>query len=370
MTSRYNVAWAVAPLIVLVISSCTPTLRHGDSDSFYNHDSLSSEIRNLQSLFPELVTHQVIGQTYEDRDLYVVKITGGNSNTTDKPGLLAIFAEHSAEHDMTALGIGLIQHLTENYGRDQRITDLLDKKVVYIVPMMNPDGVDFDLSGEVEPFTWRKNRRPIGDGVHGVDLNRNWGRNWNLSVSEELAKSLNDKTGPNYAGEEPFSEKETQAVRDFLLSHSNIKIIVDYHSGSGGFIQGNIMYPGRFVRDADFSPLERSRYEEVAGEFARAMSDSSDKRTAFFVNENRDVLLQMKEHFPWYFRPFLPETLPFPPGTSTEWASGELGIMSFGVETQRGTQFFSHVDENLRVLIENQARGFLFLLDSASEMAE
>jgi len=62
-----------------------------------------------------------------------------------KPRPLAIFAEHN----MIVLAIGLIEYLVISYGNDKKITDILDQTVVYIVSMMNPDGVEFDLSGKI-----------------------------------------------------------------------------------------------------------------------------------------------------------------------------------------------------------------------------
>lgn len=55
-----------------------------------------------------------------------------------------------------------------------------------------------------------------GHDEYGVDLNRNYGTDWAIGGGSE--------TGPcagNFRGEAPFSEPETQAIRDFLIKNAN-----------------------------------------------------------------------------------------------------------------------------------------------------
>jgi len=355
-------------LIFFLLFGCAQQpFKKSDQYFFYKNSTLSSDIEKIQRHFPDIITQQIIGKTHEGREIYLVRITGSKPSKPKKPGMLAIFAEHSAEHDVTVLAVGLIKHLAENYGKNNKITNLLNETIVYIIPMMNPDGVEFDLSGEAKSFAWRKNRRPVGAGEYGVDLNRNWGLKWNISVSERLANDLNDKESPNYAGEEPFSENETKAVRDFILGHPNIKVVVDYHSGAGGFMQGMVIYPGPFFKqDKNLNLGYEKKYEEIAENFSKKISSQNDQRAEFIVNKNQNIELQMKKYFPWYIKPFIPN-IPYPPGTSSEWIYGEMRIMSFGVEIQRDTDFFNNLKENSNRLINTHAKGFLFLLGVVSE---
>ncbi|WP_257266505.1 M14 family zinc carboxypeptidase, partial [Endozoicomonas sp. ONNA2] len=67
-----------------------------------------------------------------------------------------------------------------------------------------------------------------GDGTFGVDLNRNFPIRF---------RKNNDTSSNIYGGPEAFSEPETRAMRDFVESHPNITIALDYHS------QGNVFFP-------------------------------------------------------------------------------------------------------------------------------
>jgi hypothetical protein len=126
-----------------------------------------------------------------------------------------------------------------------------------MVPCANPDG--FEYSRNHFSF-WRKNRRKNADGSFGVDLNRNF------SVGFAPNK---DTTSNVYSGPSAFSEPETAALRDFVESHTNITIALDYHS------QGNVFFPAHnFIHEdaidaVDLNILASNMAEEIRKESGR-----------------------------------------------------------------------------------------------------
>lgn len=87
-----------------------------------------------------------------------------------------------------------------------------------MVPCANPDGVEYSRNH----FSfWSKNRRKNSDGSFGIDLNINF------PVGFTPNKNM---TSNVYSGPNPFSELETKALGDFVISHQNITIALDYHS--------------------------------------------------------------------------------------------------------------------------------------------
>ena len=205
-------------LLLLIASGCGPSLKLVKSN-FYSYDGLSSELKEVQSNYPSILTVESIGKTYEGRSIFAIRLSGEKSTKCKKrPALMAIFTEHAGEHDVTSLAVGIVKYFAKGHGKDKRITKLLNEKEIYIVPMMNPDGVEYDLSGEVKPFTWRKNRKPVDEKIYGVDLNRNWGYKWD-AVPKELKEQYYNPNNDYYHGEKPFSENETKAIRNFLLSN-------------------------------------------------------------------------------------------------------------------------------------------------------
>jgi len=89
---------------------------------------------------------------------------------------------------------------------------------LYIVPNMNPDGYD----AGTDRVTGRMN-------ANGVDLNRNWDFNW--------SKEAWHGRWPVSGGEAPFSEPESRAVRDFIMTQ-DIKSVIFYHSAFAAVFPG------------------------------------------------------------------------------------------------------------------------------------
>ena len=56
--------------------------------------------------------------------------------------------------------------LVDGYGRDTRITNIVNGREIWLVFSVNPDGADYDI-GHGKFHFWRKNRQPTpGTGVH------------------------------------------------------------------------------------------------------------------------------------------------------------------------------------------------------------
>jgi hypothetical protein len=107
---------------------------------------------------------------------------------------------------------------------------------LYIIPVVNPDGLHAVTGGrpmrEVDFST-----RPIEQGrlnANGVDLNRNWDNRWE-PVAYWRSREVD-------AGDRPFSEPETRALRDFVLE-TEPDLIISYHSAANG-----IYYAGKRER--------------------------------------------------------------------------------------------------------------------------
>jgi hypothetical protein len=112
------------------------------------------------------------------------------------------------------------------YENDPQITAILDNVVVYIVPIVNPDGYEFSqLSGN---RMWRKNRRNNpGSSCFGVDLNRNWDYGWAGPHS-----TSSNPCSDVFIGSAAHSEPEVAALAAFMSARPNIAAHIDIHSYS------------------------------------------------------------------------------------------------------------------------------------------
>lgn len=174
---------------------------------------------------PDLIRLQSIGETWEGRPIMLVTLSQDVACADEKPALLYTGTIHAREWIGIELATQFIQYVIDHHKTNPKLISALARNTLYMVPCLNPDG--FEYSRRHFSF-WRKNRRNNGDGTFGVDLNRNF--------SVRFRKSQ-DTSSNIYGGPEAFSEPETRAIKDFVDSHSNITVALDYHS------QGNVFFP-------------------------------------------------------------------------------------------------------------------------------
>ncbi len=200
----------------------------------YRSYNESTEIfKDLEKKFPNNFKLESIGQTWEKRDINLITISMDIKKADEQPALFFTGTIHAREWIGHELAVEFAQYILEKLDTDTTIQSYLKGTTIYMVPCANPDG--FDYSYNHFSF-WRKNRRPNIDGSYGVDLNRNF----------PIGYVKSTKTTSNvYGGPEPFSEPETRALRDFVETHKNITIALDYHS------QGNVFFPAHDFRHED-----------------------------------------------------------------------------------------------------------------------
>jgi hypothetical protein len=133
---------------------------------------------------------------------------------------------HAREPITIELLLYFMRYLTNNYGSDSLVAYLVDNRELWFVPIMNPDGYEYNrINDPGGGGMWRKNRLNCGGGDWGVDLNRNWGYMWGYD-DEGSSPYCSDET---YRGSAAFSEPETQGIRNFINSR-NFRMCLDYHS--------------------------------------------------------------------------------------------------------------------------------------------
>jgi len=226
-------------------------------EQYTSYDECVAFFKSAQKTNPNLFKVEVIGKTWEEREIIAVSITKNVDTNKDKPALFYTGTIHAREWIGIELSLSFAQYILEHIDYDPQLNTILDTATLYMVPCANPDG--FEYSRNHFSF-WRKNRRKNSDGSFGVDLNRNF------SVGFSPNK---DMTSNVYSGPSAFSEPETAALRDFVLEHKNITIALDYHS------QGNVFFPAHnFIHEdavdaIDLNLLAGNMAEEIRKESGR-----------------------------------------------------------------------------------------------------
>ena len=150
------------------------------------------------------------------------------------------------------------QYLVEQYrAGNPRIVGLINSRDIHIIPVVNPDGMEYDIKDGTYKM-WRKNRTRNANGTFGVDLNRNYGFQWGTGGSSS------DPNSETYKGTAPFSEIESRAIKNYVEAHTNITILLTLHSFSK-----LILYPWGHK----YNPIETGADHQVHSVMARKMAE-------------------------------------------------------------------------------------------------
>ncbi|MCC7142656.1 MAG: immune inhibitor A [Candidatus Eisenbacteria bacterium] len=201
----------------------------GPFGDYHTYTEAIAAMDALAAANPGLMTaRQSIGNTLEGRPMYVYKISDNPNVDEDEPEIFFNAYIHAREAITFEVVYDLAQWLLSNYGTVDRAGEIVNDREIWILPVVNPDGVEYNAATSPSGGgMWRKNRRNNGGGTFGVDLNRNLGFNWGFDNSG----SSPDPSSDTYRGPSAFSELETQAYRDFVASR-HFNMVLDYHSYS------------------------------------------------------------------------------------------------------------------------------------------
>jgi len=216
----------------------------GYFDHFHNYDQMLQEMQEIVANHSDIALLEDIGDSYEKTvgrggyDIWALKISDNVQVEEAEPEVFYMANMHAREIITPEIIMYFMHYLIDNYGTDASVTYLVNNRQIWLCPTFNPDGHEYVFSGSSpnsrsDPMWWRKNKRDNNDnGIFdpesdGVDLNRNFGYKWGL----DNIGSSSDPTSNVYRGTGPFSEPESQAIRDFVLKHHFI-ITLSFHSYS------------------------------------------------------------------------------------------------------------------------------------------
>jgi len=230
---------------------------------YHTYQEMTDFFRSLQANHSDIMSLTSIGKTYQGRDIWMVKLSDNVQQEENEPGVLFMGAHHGNEKPGFEVLIFFIEYIIDHYTNEStpEVRNALNSTQIYIIPMINPDGVEANIRKNCAP-----NHGPLGLGrsitSYGVNLNRNYADNWFLYYLFPIRYSLPfvfPDSSMNYRGPYPFSENETRAVKNFADMH-NLSISISYHSY--GQI---IMYPWMHTtKQTPDEPIFRSVGENIS----------------------------------------------------------------------------------------------------------
>ncbi len=261
-----------------------------DFNHYFTNQELEKTLHEWVANQPQLATLTHLGQSHQERPIWLMTLTNQASGPDTEKSAVWIDANiHATEISGTTVAMHLIHTLLDGYGKDERITHLLDTSTYYIVPRINPDGAELAMAdvpryirSGARPYPWKEK----DDGLHEQDIDGD-GRILQMRISDpngdwkasSLDPRLMEKRGPaehggqyyrllpegliedydgyviklarppegldfnrNFpfewrtegeqhgAGPYPASEPEIKALLDFITQHPNINLAITYHT--------------------------------------------------------------------------------------------------------------------------------------------
>lgn len=286
-------------------------------------------LNDLVDEYPKLAETYSIGRSWRERDLWCIELTS-QKHKHKKTGIAIIGNIHGGERESGETAAYAAWWLATNYDDNAVAKKILDEYIIYVIPVMNPDGYvegvrqnlrptdhnddgvqfsdpyfDTNEDGMIatvyiapeneEPWNWSRTERnehylgmespdfdrndiPGDDPRRSdIDLNRTFNYMWNYWDAET-------KVGAKYmgrAGANPASEPEVQAVQHFLIHHP-VYAVITGHTG----IQC-VLWPWCYnpepTDDAEFmtevGTAMAEKYTEVTGRNYYSMQSYDDYPT-------------------------------------------------------------------------------------------
>ncbi len=291
---------------------------------YYDWQEMEEALRLLEKAYPKFLKLSSIGKTHQGREIWCITIN--NPETGGEMEKSAFYMDaniHGNEVQGGEIGLYTIWYLMENYAYNDYVKKLVDERVFYIFPSVNPDGRDLwlhnggsarsgqypydsdndglydedgpeDLDGDgevgsmfrkVEPGKGTHRLSDKGDrlvmiqkniegkedevgnykfvGSEGIDNDGDGRYNEDGGGGYDANRDWGSYWQPKYiqggAGDYPFVWIESQHVRDFMYAHPNIAGVQAFHNSGGMILRG----PGVQLH-GEYKQADLSVYDEIA----------------------------------------------------------------------------------------------------------
>ncbi len=208
---------------------------YGTMGGYMTYNEVVAKLDSMRLEYPQFISAKFsIGTTYENRTMWAVRVTNGPNAPTGRPEVMYHALIHAREPESMETQFYYMYWLFENYNTDPVARYILNNREIYWIPVFNADGyVHNQTTNPNGGGMWRANKHltsPPSLTCGPVDPNRNFG-------TYQFWNSPNNGSGTNpcegglgtYRGTLPFSELETQNIKNFVNSR-NFKTAFSAHT--------------------------------------------------------------------------------------------------------------------------------------------
>jgi murein tripeptide amidase MpaA len=305
------------------------SIQGGLNGRYHSYAEVERDLLALQDSYSQIARVIDLGDSLEGRNIYALKISDNVYQDEQEAEVFFVGCHHAREWISVEVPFLLGKYLVENYDTNSQIKDLVDECEIWIVPLLNPDGLEYSIHFY---RYWRKNRRDNGNDSFGVDLNRNYSYNWGFDNEGSSPSPFSDV----YRGPAAFSEPETQVIGD-LFAERNFQAVISYHSYSQV-----ILYPWGYTN-------QPTTEDQLLDQIAATMSG-----------------LMLAVNGTIYEYGQAGEDLYFTNGGMIDWSFGTYNIPSYTLELppiDRAHGGFFNAEEDIQPIFEENLPAMLYLID-------
>lgn len=249
--------------IILPFGSVVPT------NISYTSQILNMNINALKTIYPFLEI-STIGTSVLGKKLQCIKFGNGRKE------IFYTAATHGNEWITASLLMKFLETLSKSYVNNMNIfgynaRELFSNASLYIVPMVNPDGVDL-VTGLLSENSWGYNNAkrissnfpdiPFPSGwkanIEGIDLNLQFPAGWLDAKEIKYAQGFDKPAPRDFVGYGPLTAPEAVALYNFTLRH-NFNLMITYHT------QGRVIYYQYQDQTPPNSKEIAEKFSEVSG---------------------------------------------------------------------------------------------------------
>ena len=212
----------------------------------YNSTILEKDLKELKQIYP-FIEISTIGKSSLKNPLYCIKLGTGKNK------VFYSASYHANEWITSVILMKFIEDYCHNLVTNSKIlnksiTDLFNSTSLYIVPMVNPDGVNLvtklypynsPIYNNFKKISLNYPNIPFPNGwksnFNGVDLNLQFPAKWKKAKSIKYNLGYNAPSPRDFVGNKPLSEPEAKTIYNFTKSH-NFSLVIALHT------QGKVIY--------------------------------------------------------------------------------------------------------------------------------
>jgi len=172
---------------------------------YHSYATLTDEMSAYAEAHPDICRLYTLGQSVQGRELWAILISDNPDDEEDEPEFKYIAAIHGDESLSAEMCLYFIDLLLKEYGQDNRITNLINSTAIWIVPLMNPDGLELGT---------RRN-------AAGIDLNRHFPLLTDSSLNIFTGEPLDDAT----------RQPEVRHIMNWTVENSFV-LSAGFHTGA------------------------------------------------------------------------------------------------------------------------------------------